>query len=79
MARQSRRAVVVPHLQEPDCGDVIAPGVVIRAELHSTDPLERLNKEVEITEDQEVCLSRLAMARAIKSSMLNSSRSPQPS
>ena len=34
MARQSRRAVVVPHLQEPGCGDVIAPGVVIRAKLH---------------------------------------------
>src|SRR6516165_5421482 len=29
VARQSRRAVVMPHLQEPGCGDVIAPGVVI--------------------------------------------------
>src|SRR6266404_8539718 len=26
---QSRRAVVMPHLEEPGCGDVIAPGVVI--------------------------------------------------
>ena len=29
VARQSRRAVVMPHLEEPGCGDVIAPGVVI--------------------------------------------------